>query len=28
MRAASTLVQVAGLAYPELRVEITATAVA
>ena len=27
MRAASTLVQVAGLAYPELRVEITATAV-
>ena len=28
MRAASTLVQVAGLAYPELKVEITATAVA
>jgi len=27
MRAASTLVQVAGLAYAELRVEITATAV-
>lgn len=27
MRAASTLVQVAALAYPELRVEITATAV-
>jgi enamine deaminase RidA (YjgF/YER057c/UK114 family) len=28
MKAASTLVQVAGLAYPELKVEITATAVA
>jgi enamine deaminase RidA (YjgF/YER057c/UK114 family) len=28
LRAASTLVQVAGLAYPELRVELTATAVA
>ncbi len=28
MRAASTLVQVAGLAFPELRVELTATAVA
>jgi enamine deaminase RidA (YjgF/YER057c/UK114 family) len=28
MRAASTLVRVAGLAFPELRVEITATAVA
>ena len=28
MRAASTLVQVAGLAYSDLRVEITATAVA
>jgi enamine deaminase RidA (YjgF/YER057c/UK114 family) len=28
LRCASTLVQVAGLAYPELRVEITATAVA
>ena len=28
LRAASTLIEVAGLAYPELRVEITATAVA
>jgi 2-iminobutanoate/2-iminopropanoate deaminase len=28
MKAASTLIQVAGLAYPELKVELTATAVA